>query len=280
MKKLVSRARRVQSVLRTAWRLSRIGAGLRARVKIFAAAVALGARWILRRPSSRLWELRVAMGGPFTFFASDYGELQVMRDIVLDDEYDVAGIEPRTILDLGANIGVAAAWFRSRYPNARIVAVEPDPGTFAKLERSLGDDDAVTLVNAAVAARSGETTIFRAQGYSVASSLREAGADTATPVRVRACTLDELCAEHQLTGIDLLKLDVEGAELEALQGLSRPEIVGTMVGEVHPPLLDGGPETFFAQLRAFEVDRLSESPESIAFVANRSARADATTRPA
>ena len=278
MKKLVSRAQRVQSVLRTARRLSKIGAGPRARVKIFAAAVALGARWILRRPSSRLWELRVAMGGrPFTFVASDYGELQVMRDIVLDCEYDVAGIEPRTILDLGANIGVAAAWFRSRYPNARIVAVEADPGTYAKLERSLGDDDAVTLVNAAVAARSGETTIFRAQGYSVASSLKDTGPETASSARVRACTLDDLCVEHGLERIDLLKLDIEGAELEALEGLSRLEIVGTMVGEVHPPLLDGGPESFFAQLQAFEVDRLSESPESISFVANRSARADATT---
>lgn len=279
----------MQTVLRTAWRLSQIGAGPLARATIFAAALALGARWILRRPSSRLWELRVSMGGrPFTFVASDYGELQVMRDIVLDREYDVPGIEPRTILDLGANIGVAAAWFRSRYPNARIVAVEPDPDTFAKLERSVGDDDGVTLVNAAVAARSGETTIFSARGYSVASSLKGADLEAASSVRVRACTLDELCAAHQLARIDLLKLDVEGAEIEALEGLSRPEVVGTMVGEVHPPLLDEDPEAFFARLRAFEVERLSESPESISFVArrtgalpplvNRNVRADATTR--
>ncbi len=270
MNKLIGRARRAQTVLWTAWRLSRIGAGARARVKIFAAAVTLGGRWILRRPSSRLWELRVRMGGrPFTFVASDYGELQVMRDIVLDDEYDVTGIEPRTILDLGANIGVAAAWFRSRYPDARIVAVEPDPDTFAKLERSLGDDDSVTLVNAAVAARSGETTIFSARGYSVASSLRESDPDAALSTRVRAFTLDDLCAEHGLERIDLVKLDVEGAEIEALDGLSRLEIVGTMVGEVHPPLLDEDPEAFFARLPAFDVERLSESPESISFVARR-----------
>ena len=266
----MDRARRVQTVLQTGWRLSRIGAGPSARLKIFAAAVALGARWILRRPSDSLWELRVRMGGqPFTFVVSDYGELQVMRDIVVDHEYEVGGIEPTTILDLGANIGVAAAWFRSRYPSARIVAVEPDPGTFAKLERSLGDDDAVTLVNAAVAARSGETTIFHARGYSVASSLRGADFEAASSARVRAWTLDDLCAEHRLERVDLLKLDVEGAELEALEGLSRLEIVGTMVGEVHPPLLDEGPEAFFERLRAFEVERVSESPESISFVARR-----------
>jgi FkbM family methyltransferase len=210
---------------------------------------------------------------------SDYGELQVMRDIVLDEEYAVKGIEPETILDLGANVGIASAWFRARYPAARIVAVEADPDTFAKLEHSLAHDESVTLVNAAVAARSGEVTLFRAQGYSVASSLAQPEGQDVSPVSVRACTIDELCAEHGLERLDLLKLDVEGAEIDALEGLSEPERVGVMIGEVHPLLLDGGPDRFFAQLDAFDVDRLSESVDSIAFVAraSRSARAGVPT---
>ena len=281
MTKLVNRARRVHTVLRTAWRLSRLGAGPGARVRIFLTAAELGMRWILRRPSTRLRELRVSVAGrESSFVVSDYGELQVMRDIVLDEEYAVEGIEPKTILDLGANVGIASAWFRARYPAARIVAVEADPETFAKLEHSLGDDEAVTLVNAAVAAESGEVTLFRAEGYSVASSLAEPVAQSASAVSVRACTIDELCVEHGLERLDLLKLDVEGAELAALEGLSEPERVGVMVGEVHPHLLDAGPDQFFARLGAFEVDRGSESVDSIAFVArtSRNARADETTQ--
>ena len=61
--KLTNRVRRVRAVLELAWRLSRIGASPLARVKLFAVAVDLGARWILRRPSSRLWELELSWFG-------------------------------------------------------------------------------------------------------------------------------------------------------------------------------------------------------------------------
>jgi FkbM family methyltransferase len=270
LEKVTNRARRVTGVLSLARRLSSLGAGPLARLKLFAVAAGLGARWILRRPSSHLWELDLNwFGSRRKFVVSDYGELQVMRDIVLDEEYVLPAIEPETILDLGANIGLASAWFRAHYPAARIVAVEPDPDTFAKLERNLGADDAVTLVQAAVGRESGEVDLFRPPGYSIASSVSEAHADGGSSTRVRACTIDELCAEHRLDRLDLLKLDVEGAELDALDGFSRLDNVGTIIGEVHRDLLARGVDTFFERLGGFEVERLSESPEAIAFVARR-----------
>lgn len=275
--KLVLRVRRVQGVVRLARRLSALAPGPLGRVRIFGLALELGARWILRRPSGRLREIKLrGFGDVRTFALSDYGELQVIRDILLDEEYSVPAGEPATVVDLGANIGVASAWFRMRYPMARIVAVEPDPDTFTKLERNLGDDSAVTLVNAAVAARSGEVALFRPAGYSIASSLRGApSAGEAT--NVRAYTLDELLADHGLDRVDLLKLDVEGAELDAVRGLSRLDAVRTIVGEVHPPLLADGVDAFFDALHGFDVERLSETSESITFIARQSDRAGVTT---
>jgi FkbM family methyltransferase len=289
LEKLTNRMRRVSGVLTLARRLSSLGATPLARVKLYAVALSLGARWILRRPSNRLWELDLNwFGRRRKFVVSDYGELQVMRDIVLDEEYALPDIAPETILDLGANIGLASAWFLAHYPAARIVAVEPDPDTFAKLERNLGADDAVTLVQVAVGRESGELELFRPAGYSVASSVSEVHADAGSSVRVRACTIDELLAEHGLGQLDLLKLDVEGAELEALDGCSRLDNVGTIIGEVHRQLLEGDIDTFFERLSAFEVERISESPEAIAFIArsapealpplrDRSAREDVPT---
>ena len=268
----------MQAVLRLARRLSALAPTVRGRLRLFVLTLELGARWILSRPSSRLRQIRLRwLEGPRTFAVSDFGELQVLRDIALDEEYAVAGVEPATILDLGANIGIGAAWFRGRYPQAHIVAVEPDPDSFAKLERNLGSDPNVTLVNAAVGRESGEVTLFRPAGYSIASSVSNArpGGEA---VRVRACTIDELCSEHGLERLDLVKLDVEGAELDALEGFGRLDAVGTMVGEVHPPLLDREPEAFFERLQGFDVERLSESPESITFVARRSAGVNRTSR--
>jgi FkbM family methyltransferase len=261
----------VTGVITLARRVSSLGAGPAARVKLFVVALALGARWILRRPSSRLWTLELDwFGNRRMFVVSDYGELQVMRDIVLEQEYALPVADPRTILDLGANIGLASAWFRAHYPAARIVAVEPDPDTFAKLERNLGGDEAITLVQAAVGRESGELELYRPAGYSIASSVSGSHADGGSSTRVRACTIDELCAEHGLEGLDLLKLDVEGAELDAIEGFGRLDSAGTIIGEVHRrQLLEQGVETFFERLGAFDVERLAESPETIGFIARR-----------
>jgi FkbM family methyltransferase len=45
---------------------------------------------------------------------------------------------PQAIIDLGAHVGMSVLYFRERYPAARILAVEPNPANFAKLERNVG----------------------------------------------------------------------------------------------------------------------------------------------
>lgn len=202
---------------------------------------------------------------------SDYGELQVMRDILLDGDYALPDMPPpKLILDVGANIGLAALYFRAQYPDAEIVAIEPDPDTFAKLEKNVGGDPRIRPVNAAAAGERGEMLLFRPSGYSIASSLKRSGTDRDAYASVRAETLDGLCDELGVSRIDLVKLDVEGAELEALRGFSRLEGVRVLIGEAHPELLGDDLDAFFALLRGFEVRRLSETEDAIAFVGTRS----------
>lgn len=256
-------------VVALAARLTRLGPGPPSKTKIFYTTVLLGARRILGRPSQRWRTLRLRVAGTRTqVVVSDYGELEVMRDILLDQDYSLGDVpSPGVIVDVGANIGLAALYFRAQYPGAEIVAIEPDPETFAKLEQNVGGDPRIRPVNAAVAAEPGELVLFRPPGYSIASSLKRGGADGGASARVRAETLDGLCAELGLTRIDLVKLDVEGAELDALRGFSRLEDVPVIIGEAHPELLGDDLDAFFGLLEAFEVRRLSESPDAISFLA-------------
>ena len=219
-------------------RLASLGSGT-GRAKIFSVTAFFGLRRILRRHGTRLISIRVQIDGtPRAIVVSDYGELEVMRDIFLDEDYSVEGLPvPKTILDVGANIGLAALYFRACYPDAQIIAVEPDPTTFFKLTRNVGGDGRVLLVNAAASDHDGEVVLFQPAAYSIASSVkRSEGA--ASEVRVRATTLDALCDEMRLSRIDMLKLDVEGAEVEALEGFARlSEVQRVLAGEQPVPAL-------------------------------------------
>lgn len=281
MARTVRRARRVARVFALAARLSRLGADPRSKVKIFYATVLLGARRLLRRPGRHWHTLRLRVAGTRPQVAvSDYGELEVMCDILLDGEYALPeAAAPDVILDVGANIGVASLFFRAHYPKAEIVAIEPDPDTFAKLERNVGGDPGTRVLNAAVAAERGDVLLFRPPGHSIAASLKYRGRDRDASTRVPAETLDALCAELDLARIDVVKLDVEGAELEVLRGFSRLDEVAVIVGEAHPRLLGEDLDEFFTSLRAFEVCLLSETAEAISFLATRAGSPSADPAP-
>src|SRR5262245_12196125 len=114
------------------------------------------------------------------------------------------------ILDCGANVGLASLFFKRLYPRARITAYEADPSLFAMLETNLSRNGAgdVERVHAALWTSTGTLT-FQCEGsdsgmISALSGAIEGRATTVPSLRLR----DVLESEP----IDLLKIDIEGAE--------------------------------------------------------------------
>lgn len=126
-----------------------------------------------------------------------------------------------TFLDIGAHIGSVIAEVRHRCPGARVEAVEAIPAKVAKLRRRFPD---VIVHECALAEEEGTATFYIDEDASGCSSLAERPHGTAITVVKRR--LDDL-VEHA----DLIKLDVEGAELGVLRGAeslvvrSRPVIM-------------------------------------------------------
>jgi FkbM family methyltransferase len=127
------------------------------------------------------------------------------------------------IVDLGANIGLASRYLLERYPAARLVAVEPNPSSYAVLERNLSAvaADRATAVRGAIWDRTGPVAISDPGAQLRYDCVRvrevEGPADGAVDV-VQGYTLPELCARHRIPFIDLLKVDVEGAEVALFAG--------------------------------------------------------------
>jgi FkbM family methyltransferase len=176
------------------------------------------------------------------------GELAAMRHVLVGEEY-VPRTTPTTILDLGANVGFATLYFHRRFPGSRIVAVEADPSNYEKLKHNVGMLPSVTTVHAAVVGEDGPVAFFP-DANGLVSSTRPLAAD-APEITVRGITIASLMREHDLDTADLVKLDIEGAELEALRHAPLDRI-GEVIAEIHYDRLDANEQDFRSLLADFD----------------------------
>jgi FkbM family methyltransferase len=177
-------------------------------------------------------------GDVVALWVSEFTDLHIVREAFGDEIYGVPrDIRPRAILDLGANIGASALWFHRRFPDAEIHAVEPDRRSLAKLRRNIGHLPRVTVHHAAVAGEDGERTFYESRrGWS--SSLTAAATDRGRATTVTAVTIPGLLQERLgRDRVDILKMDVEGAEWEILPRLRLADLADIVAGELHPGLL-------------------------------------------
>jgi FkbM family methyltransferase len=136
-------------------------------------------------------------------------------EAILDDL--VLRCDGGDVVEIGANIGASIIPIANKYPSLHFHCVEPIPDFFELLEANAGSYDVknVTLYNNAVAATNGKKIEIHTQ-MGTAGALRSY--DNHVPVGVeqlRAVTLDSLFAERD---VKLIKLDVDGFELEVLRG--------------------------------------------------------------
>lgn len=138
-------------------------------------------------------------------------------EIFIEEQYGRVPLENvRSIVDCGANIGLSAAYFLRRFPASRVIAVEPDPVNLELCRRNLaGFGNRVEIVDAAVWPEETRLSLDPAAIGTWASSVvrgeRSSGAS------VRGVTIESLLREAGLDELDLLKIDIEGAELPLFQ---------------------------------------------------------------
>jgi FkbM family methyltransferase len=189
---------------------------------------------------------RVRFRGERTSFAVRLGssDLQLNQTITYRGEYrplfehDLGG-PVRQIVDLGANAGFTIRLWRRKFPDARIIAVEPDESNvnMCRLNAdAVGGGERVQLVRACVDGKVGTVLLDRSgleQHYHIADEVT----DPARCARVDALTVPQIldrCGADEV--IDLLKCDIQGAEqavfADCAEWIGR---VRNLVVELHDP---------------------------------------------
>jgi FkbM family methyltransferase len=142
------------------------------------------------------------------------------------------------VVDGGSNRGGYSILAARRAGAAgRVFAFEPEPANFARLSRRLSRLRNVEPVQKAIAGRSGEAVLHLDTFHAGHTLSREVG--VGATVTVAVTSLDDFMHERGLPGFDVVKFDIEGAELEAIDGM-RGALTGSrrpvVLCEVHPPI--------------------------------------------
>jgi FkbM family methyltransferase len=160
------------------------------------------------------------------------------------------GLAPRVILDIGGNIGIAARYLAQRFPQAQVHSFEPVPENLELMRRNL-EGTAVQAHGYGLGGESGEfefhtpaAAVGDVSGY---SRFGHAG-DASRTVRAEVRAVPEALRALDLNAVDLIKIDVEGAEHDVIGAFPDDVLAGTtwIYGELHGAAVD--PRLAFALL--------------------------------
>jgi FkbM family methyltransferase len=146
--------------------------------------------------------------------------LGIFKEVFVAGEYHFAASSPNpVVVDAGANIGLASLYFHLLYPECRVVAFEPDVAAFSALRQNVQANGLnVQCVNAGLWALEGTHTIYTdpSNEAGVSASMFQCS-NLTTAVDIQVVQLS-----RYIDGpVDLLKLDVEGAETAVLKDLAQ-----------------------------------------------------------
>lgn len=178
-------------------------------------------------------------------------DVLVFRQVFVEREYDVdSGLSnPGLIVDAGANIGLTSIFFALRFPECRIAAIEPSPDNFGLLVKNTRRLGNVAPMRAALWHENGTLEIRDPGRGAWAYQVGESSASSVGTVP--ATSMAALVAEHG--HVDLLKLDIEGAELNVLSDAeSWIESVSAIVVELHPAIHPECVTVFETATRGFD----------------------------
>jgi FkbM family methyltransferase len=193
------------------------------------------------KPASYNSSRTVQLKGKKLHYRFNRGDLQSLREIFMEDVYrcELPG-RPKTILDLGGNIGLASVWLADEHQPDQIIAVEPVPENAEVAGRNfLSNGLRGEVIRAAVGLQGGESW-FQSRNESNLGQLATNEVEGA--LKVKVIGIHEVLERFPTAQVDLVKMDIEGGEASLLgSDVSWLQQINSLLVEWHDDRTDSRP---------------------------------------
>jgi FkbM family methyltransferase len=202
------------------------------------------------------------------FIREDSNDALVFQQIFILGDYRKLNrrTDVKVIIDAGAYVGYTAIYFAELYPHAFIYALEPEESNFQALQKNTRNYPNILPIQAALW-HSDTTLEVRVGEAGQWSCTVHESEDPPKNRRIASISLQTLIAQYRLEKVDILKIDIEGSEVQVFDPNYCHEWlpqVQTLSIELHEQSFPGSEKNFFAAMDRYQFD-LNFAGENLLF---------------
>jgi FkbM family methyltransferase len=225
-----------------------------------------GIKFLLKRKLSRLISIDIKFKYKI-WLRGNTSDIDTFVQVIYEQSYNISlEFEPFMIIDLGSNIGLTTLYFKNRFPQAKVLALEPETENFKLLKKNTQFYSDIDCFNLAIWNKSTYLSVENIGldnwGFIVSET------DTDTNNCVTSITMSELINKNNIKCIDILKIDIEGSEKELFESPCDDwlKITKVIIIELHDRIKFGASEAFFNALSNYSCSFVSKGESIVCYL--------------
>jgi FkbM family methyltransferase len=197
-------------------------------------------------------------------------DISVFQEMFSYREYEIDfDFQPDTIIDAGANIGLASVFFANRYPKATVIAIEPEKTNFEVLKKNTGHYKNIHGLKNAISSQSGVTLSVVDSGggnWAFRTEVVDSSQQAKVTDQVTTITIPDIMKKYNFKIIDVVKIDIEGAEGQLFETYQDwLPFTRCMIIELHDRMVPGCSKKVFKAVSDYNFS-YSQNGESLIFI--------------